>query len=251
MDDVTTTTLQSFKCSHIIVYSTSPLIRPSILQRKSVFSWGRQFGSIYLSVYEIWPDKRGGLWWEWPYNMGTTTGFNEMIEKDIISHKELKLELCSIVGPVEIHLTLPQFCACLKPEPRNPLSYVFVFFVFNTLRWEIVVCFVDIGKIVDHHCLNFLFIIYRIPLVTQCIPSWVSEWLLFYAISAIFQLYHGKNKLIFNEMMMRSPLYYPNMLSWIFIVLAHWKISPRIDMSPHSADSEPTSLCSFSFMLDA
>ena len=39
--------------------------------------------------------------------------------------------------------------------------------------------------------------------------------------SAIFQLYYGENKLIFNEMkmMMRSALYYTNKLSWIFIVL--------------------------------
>jgi hypothetical protein len=29
---------------------------------------------------------------------------------------------------------------------------------------------------------------------------WVSEWSLFNANSAIFQLYHGENKLIFNEM---------------------------------------------------
>jgi hypothetical protein len=35
----------------------------------------------------------------------------------------------------------------------------------------------------------------------------VSEWLLFNANSAIFQLYHGENKLIFNEMMMRSAMY--------------------------------------------
>jgi hypothetical protein len=35
---------------------------------------------------------------------------------------------------------------------------------------------------------------------------WQSEWLLFNANSAIFQLYHGENKLIFNEMMMRSTL---------------------------------------------
>jgi len=36
----------------------------------------------------------------------------------------------------------------------------------------------------------------------------VSEWLLFNANSAIFQLYHDENKLIFNEMMMmRSTLY--------------------------------------------
>ena len=32
--------------------------------------------------------------------------------------------------------------------------------------------------------------------------EWVSEWLLLNANSAILQLYHGENKLIFNEMMM-------------------------------------------------
>jgi hypothetical protein len=35
----------------------------------------------------------------------------------------------------------------------------------------------------------------------------VSEWLLFNDNSAIFQLYLGENKLIFNEMTMRSALY--------------------------------------------
>jgi hypothetical protein len=35
----------------------------------------------------------------------------------------------------------------------------------------------------------------------------VSEWLSFNANSAIFQIYHGKNKLIFNEVMMKSALY--------------------------------------------
>jgi hypothetical protein len=49
----------------------------------------------------------------------------------------------------------------------------------------------------------------------------VSEWLLVNANSAIFQLYHGENKLIFNEMMMRSALYKTNALSWICIVLVH------------------------------
>jgi hypothetical protein len=37
--------------------------------------------------------------------------------------------------------------------------------------------------------------------------SEMSEWLLFNANWAIFQLYHGENKLIFNEMMTRSALY--------------------------------------------
>jgi hypothetical protein len=34
--------------------------------------------------------------------------------------------------------------------------------------------------------------------------------------------------------MMKSTLYQPNKFSWIFIVLAHWNNSPRIDRSPHS-----------------
>jgi hypothetical protein len=38
------------------------------------------------------------------------------------------------------------------------------------------------------------------------IVMWVSEWLLFNANSAIFQLYHTENKLIFNEMMMRRGI---------------------------------------------
>jgi hypothetical protein len=62
----------------------------------------------------------------------------------------------------------------------------------------------------------------------------VSDWLLINANSAIFLLYHGENKLIFNEMMTRSALYYTNTLSWIFIVLDNWNNSPRIDMSLHS-----------------
>ena len=60
----------------------------------------------------------------------------------------------------------------------------------------------------------------------------MSEWLLFNASSAIFQLYRGENKLIFYEMMMMFTLY--NTLSWISIVLAHWSNRPRKDMSLHS-----------------
>ena len=66
-----------------------------------------------------------------------------------------------------------------------------------------------------------------------CVKSMASEWLLFNANSAIFQLYHGENKLIINEMMIRFVLYFTNKLSWIFIVLDH-RNSLRIDMSPHS-----------------
>jgi hypothetical protein len=36
-----------------------------------------------------------------------------------------------------------------------------------------------------------------------------------------------------QEMMLRSSLNSSNMLSWIFIVLAHWNNSQQIDISPH------------------
>lgn len=44
-------------------------------------------------------------------------------------------------------------------------SYVVVFLMFNDFRWAAMVCFVDIGEFVDHHCLNvLLFIILYIPI---------------------------------------------------------------------------------------
>jgi hypothetical protein len=76
--------------------------------------------------------------------------------------------------------------------------------------------------------------IIHVSILTTKILQWVSGWLLFNANSAIFQLYHSENKLIFNEMIMKSALYETNTLSWIFIVLVHWNNSPRICMSPHS-----------------
>ena len=52
---------------------------------------------------------------------------------------------------------------CPKPGPGFSMSYVVVFFcvcvcVFSEFRWEVIVHFVDFGGIVDHHCINFLFI---------------------------------------------------------------------------------------------
>ena len=43
-------------------------------------------------------------------------------------------------------------------DKRSCLSAITWIFRLNELNWEVVVHFVDIGGIVDHHCLNFLFI---------------------------------------------------------------------------------------------
>ena len=61
------------------------------------------------------------------------------------------------------------------------------------------------------------------------------RWFSDCCLTLTFQLYHGKSKLIFYEMILRSALYQTNMLSWIFIVQAHRSNSPRIDMLPQLA----------------
>jgi hypothetical protein len=50
----------------------------------------------------------------------------------------------------------PATLLCLSNAgPGFPAAYVLVFFMFNNLRLEVVVHFVNIGGIVDDHCLNF------------------------------------------------------------------------------------------------
>jgi hypothetical protein len=56
-----------------------------------------------------------------------------------------------------------------------------------------------------------------------------GEWLLLNANSAI----SWREQVTFDEMMMMSALYYINMLSWLFIELAHWNNSPQVDMLLH------------------
>jgi hypothetical protein len=43
----------------------------------------------------------------------------------------------------------------METGPGFQMHYVTVFFVFNDWRWEMIICFVDIGGIVDHQCLTF------------------------------------------------------------------------------------------------
>ena len=55
----------------------------------------------------------------------------------------------------------------------------------------------------------------------------------------IFQLHHGENKLIFNQVMMRYSVYQTNMLSWI--LFSSLKQQP-VDRHTHYPDSQSTSL---------
>ena len=52
------------------------------------------------------------------------------------------------------------------------------------------------------HDLNFVVPLIRyISMNLINVSEWVSEWVMFNAKSAICQLYHGENKLLFNKMM--------------------------------------------------
>ena len=84
--------------------------------------------------------------------------------------------------------------------------------------------------------------------------EWVSEWLLFSANSANLQLFHGENKLIFNDNEVRFVL--DQHLSWIFIVLADRNNNLQIEMLLHSDTLSwfrvnQSLLCSFSLILRA
>ena len=72
---------------------------------------------------------------------------------------------------------------------------------------------------------------WKLKILLNANVTWKSEGFLFNTKWAIFQLYHGEH--IFDVMMMMSALYYTNMLSWIFIVLAFWNTTPILLHSRH------------------
>jgi hypothetical protein len=56
---------------------------------------------------------------------------------------------------------------------------------------------------------------------------------LFNTNAAIVQLYYGENKLVFNEMMMRSTLYDTNTLSLILVLLAEPTVRKHVAPPGH------------------
>ena len=63
-----------------------------------------------------------------------------------------------------------------------------------------------------------------------------SEWLLFN--TATWHLYDGDNKLIFNELMMRSGLYYTNSLVRYFVIVLAYREYTCRPTRTHYPDSE-------------
>ena len=64
-------------------------------------------------------------------------------------------------GRIEIPVTCLTLTQCCLFQSTTWISNIIChgLFVFSELRWEAHVRFVDIGGIIDHHLLNFLFIV--------------------------------------------------------------------------------------------
>jgi len=62
-------------------------------------------------------------------------------------------------------LTPPCCCVCPKPGPGFPAPNIVVVLMFNVLRRQMVVGFVDIDGTFDHHYLSFHFIIVSIKML--------------------------------------------------------------------------------------
>ena len=120
----------------------------------------------------MWTQKDFMNWWKYEVNKGSifavcyslsksgifggggwTVGF---IQTDL-SEEKILLSRRGLTS-----ITLPYYCACPYSRPRFLTPYVVIFAIFNDLRWEAIVRFVNIGEFVDHHCLFFLFIVYMI-----------------------------------------------------------------------------------------
>ena len=112
-------------------------------------------------------------------------------------------------------------------SPKLPLKFYKLFFYFgfcfsnNNEQWQ--ECVFAFGN--HRRCVASDSSFWLDNISNELFQWGIVGWLLFDANSSIFQLYHGENKLICNEMMIRSSLLKTNTPGWIFIVLAHWNSS--------------------------
>jgi hypothetical protein len=88
-----------------------------------------------------------------------TGSLNDNINMDSIITGSLNdnINMDSIITGSLTSLTPQPVRACPVLGHGFPVTYIMIFFVHGSLGMEVIVCFVDIGVIVDHRFLNFLF----------------------------------------------------------------------------------------------
>ena len=123
----------------------------------------------------------------------------------------------------------------IAPLPSTTIRFCNLLFINNFSRYSyLYVYYMVFSKLLQENYLKKSFIGRSImgPLGTK-----TSQWSLGHVLYLPYPRYATVSwqvQVIFDEMMMKPTLYLTNTLSWIFIVLAYWNNSPRVDMSPHS-----------------
>jgi hypothetical protein len=101
----------------------------------------------------------------------------------------------------------------------------------------LILIFGEIIPLLSPYCVKLLGLLYKLACLywnKGFTVEWVIEWLLSNTNSAIFQLYHGENKIFSTRWWWSLLCTRPTPLVCIFIVLDHWNNSLWIDMLTHS-----------------
>ena len=132
-------------------------------------------------------------WWNW---------LPLLFKLSFLVFSELRWEVivCYVdIGGIDYHYCL-SFLFCVQwVKMRSdyllcwyrwnwwPLLFKLSFLVFIELRWEVLVCFVDIGGIGDHYCLNFLFCIQWVKMKSDYLLCWywLNWWPLLFKLSLL------------------------------------------------------------------
>jgi hypothetical protein len=125
----------------------------------------------------------------------------------------LEIKLSRGEGCYHINRFNPRTFLCLS-QARTWISIIIRhgLFMFNDLRWELIVYFVNIGGIVDHHCLNFLII--KDNLLYYILYWWTMNNVDIYQRSFIFYLYIPSNPILIS---IEISIIFPTYLLWLFL----------------------------------
>jgi hypothetical protein len=119
---------------------------------------------VYTFFFAQWVKMKGDClfcwyWWNW-WPLLFQLSFFHWTQKRRFKQKWSSIPPISIKQTIAFHLN-----SLIKKESLSSNGYQFhqyllftLSFLLSELRWEMIVCFVDIGGIDDHYCLNFLFV---------------------------------------------------------------------------------------------
>ena len=119
----------------------------SVTRTRNAIESVKAFYCLFISVLEIQLSEEEG--WDSINWFNLTTHLCLSQARTWISNPIFCCPFCvlwfEVRGGCHIFVPVPS----QDPDFKNHM--------FNDLRWEVIVCFIYIGGIVDHHCVNFLF----------------------------------------------------------------------------------------------